>query len=1099
MRVRSWSRERIALFIGCGLSALTWPEGSASALRPVPAAVRCQRVAHLTWRSAHAAAGLGRRLGKAEEGSISSPLEEGPAGPTARVDWIAAATVDPARPPPADVPYRLPVELPGELRSPEVDPAAPYTPTVRHLLEQVLPAHPTRAQLANAVRLITGGSDPTCHAAGTNGAPRGTHPPVMPLCWADAQGINWLHASGSTTAPMQLTGLAATFDRRYANAWGQVEGREGRQLMVTGLLGPQVDLVTFVNWRRAVNSSSGEDPFLGSEMAVAQIDGLQGAGLMAQMKHFGPYNGTDETKNVTVQDQAMHEILLAPFEAGARKGQVAALMASYQIFKVELGARALEAARHRAGPLGSGTPFWPLDESHFSAENPWLLEYVLRDLWGSTAVVGPDYGGIHSSNAIVQGLDMEPWADYLGTKDPTVVDPSGSTCADLLGRVLACDRPGALHVAGIPSAACVPGGCGVADAVASGALPVAVLGRALAVMLYQEERFGVLGCDEEFRTCPNPGGVGEDRSGTAGLPVGPTDGAVVVGTKNGDAAIAERGAELGAVLLKNEGDTLPIRAGDLARGVSMAGGTAEYLAAAPFNEAATGFADRDAIGPLRQLETLSGVPLAFTYSPVDDATGRPVPSSALSTSSSIVSGYLDRTKDGGPPIHDDLLDYTTASGRGWLEAGRYAWQGFIYVPKEDAYTFRFQYSPGIADSDISFTLDGGAERTLVSAIPFYHGYYYGSQVIPVARTVEGYTEGGLTNRECQVRPSRGGVSSAHPCPVRLSKGFHAIAITLRTTSAAAFRFAYSRARGDIEDAAADARGKALAIVFANDDQVKVLSSQGGPREVSGPNTSIGDLSPEQEDLIDAVARANPRTVVVLNTEAPVVVPWIARVKSVLEMWNPGQEGGTATARLLLGEANPSGHTPITWPLVGTDTVYGHVEPADGLYPGSSAGNHPERLNGLPDGSSDETEGIYVGYRYYDKLGLPVRFAFGHGLSYARFEYSGLSAVPEGGGVTVHFTVRNVGDLEGAAVPQVYVGPAPGVPSYVQQALRALRGFDRVTLEAGQAKQVAIALDERSFQYWDSPSQSWVRAPGERTIWVGEGLDDLRLTGTVRIR
>ena len=102
----------------------------------------------------------------------------------------------------------------------------------------------------------------------------------MPLCWADAQGINWLLRPGETTAPMEMIGLAATFDRVYANAWGQVEGREGRQLMMTGLLGPQVDLSTFVNWRRSVNSSSGEDPFLGGELAAAQIEGMQGTGLM---------------------------------------------------------------------------------------------------------------------------------------------------------------------------------------------------------------------------------------------------------------------------------------------------------------------------------------------------------------------------------------------------------------------------------------------------------------------------------------------------------------------------------------------------------------------------------------------------------------------------------------------------------------------------------------------------------------------------------------------------------------------------------------------------------------------------------------------------
>ena len=324
------------------------------------------------------------------------PVRQGP---------VAVAAGDDHGPDDAATPYSLPVVLPEEVRSPPIDPAAPYTPVVMSLLGQLLPARPTAAQIDAAVAVLTGGGDGRCRGPGTNGAPGGTTPTLMPLCWVDGQGISDLQAPGTTTAPMQMVGLAATFDRQYANAWGQVEGREGRQLMMTGLLGPQVDVSAFANWGRGVNASSGEDPFLGGELAAAQIHGMQGAGLMSQVKHLGPYFGVDERRNVVVPDQALHELFLPPFEQAVKEGGAAALMASYQLFEVD-AARLPE----RVSALAPGSPFaraadgpvvtWPLAGPRFSSEHPWLLGYVLRGLWGSRAAfVGPDYGGIHSASS----------------------------------------------------------------------------------------------------------------------------------------------------------------------------------------------------------------------------------------------------------------------------------------------------------------------------------------------------------------------------------------------------------------------------------------------------------------------------------------------------------------------------------------------------------------------------------------------------------------------------------------------------------------------------------------------------------------------------
>lgn len=1030
------------------------------------------------------------------------------------------------------VSYSAPVRLPAPASSPSVDALAPYTPVVMSLISQLEPSNPpTLAELSNADQILVGGTNAICHNVGTNGAPSGTTPAITPLCWSDAQGVNVTSGPnvGKTTAPMEMEGLAGSFDRQAINAWGQAEGKEARELMVTGMLGPQVDLSIFSNWGRGVNSSSGEDPYLGGQMSASFVNGLQGAGAMAQMKHFGPYNGTNEQANTTVPDQALHEMRLAPFENGFTSGLAAAVMASYHLFEDDtpgVPSTGVNTLTQASPYSGASTTTWPLNESHFSSEQPLILTYSLRDLWGSKAAVGPDYGGEHSSSNIVQGQDFSPDADYLGTTDPGQPDPTGSTCASATGTYESCSTPGAVHVGGIPNdfegsggSGCPTNGCGVVNAVSTGNLPLSVFNQSVARMLYLEQRFGLLGCDQTSvaPSCTNPGGVDGDRTGTAPLPTGPSSGQPVVGTKNGDAAIVEKGAEEGAVLFKNDGAALPISAHDLSGGVAVSGAGGEYTVAAPFNEAATGFSDQDAIGPLEQLKNLSGNPSAFTFTPALDPSGEPVPSSALSTSNSTVTGNLERANPDGTTTSDSTIDYTTASGHGQLtQQGTYTWTGYVYVPTADTYTFRFQYTPS---ATVTFALDGQT-KTLTGASTFYTGWYYGGgtggpgQSIPVSPTVAGYTEAGLTNDECQTTSGGGGGPPGGPpggpstpaselCPSgTLSAGYHQVTITFdnTTSSPASFRFAYSRANGDIADAANAAKGKRLAIVFANDSGVSFVS-QGGPSGVSTASQQVETLPSSQVQLIEAVAAANPNTVVVLNTGgAAVVQPWIKDVKAVLEMWNSGEEGGTATARLLLGQADPSGHTPLTWPINGTDTVYGYNEPASGLYPGSTAGTHPERLNGAAGGTSVEDEGIYTGYRYFDKLGIPVQFPFGYGLSYTSFRYSGLQVQPSSdGGADVSFNVQNTGRVAGADVAQIYVGAPTDQPAGVQFAVRALAQFQRVQLWPGQSERVWLHVAPRQLSYWSASAQQWVLDPNGRTVYVGDAdaPSDLPLRATLR--
>ena len=1019
---------------------------------------------------------------------------------------------------PSDVPYSLPVHLPSAKDSPLVAADAPYTPAVMNLISQLEPDNPpTEAELANASILFHGGTNTTCNNVGPTAAPTGTIPSIMPPCWTDAQGVNTFQGPNAemTTGPTTLMDLASSFDLTLANIWGQTEGTESRELMVNGLFGPQTDIDRLPNWGRNL-TTTGEDPFLSGQSVAAQINGVQGAGTLSEMKHFAVYNGQNQNTNTQISDQALHQIYLTPYEAGFVRAGAAATMCSYQIWQdtattlpSSVSALSSTAPLSPYASAGQNSQTWPLNESHFSCEQPLTLTYALRDLWGSKAMVGSDYPATHSTAAIFQGEDQEqPTAsgyfsdsNSLSTTSgggfggpPSAFDPTGDTCADTSGNAESCATAGAVHVAGVPGTGCPATGCTLAEAVANGSVPLSVFNQALATMLYQEQRFGMLGCNQApvAASCTNPGGVNGDTSGNAPLPTGPAHGATPtadLGTKNGDAAVVEKMSEEGAVLLKNDSGTLPITTGDLGGGVLVTGPGAEYTIADPTSEASVGFADRDAISPLQQLKAFSGQPGAFTYVPANAPSGQAVASSALTDSNNSVTGVLDRTTGPGSPATDSSIDFTTASGNGQLTPGNYTWTGYVFVPTTDTYTFRFQFSTAVPTSAVTFTLDG-ATQTLSPAANIYGRGVTGahSAALPGTPTDGGYTEAGLTNVAAPTATLNGGT-------------YHQVTITFDngTTGPASFRFADSRVNGDIADAAAAAKGKSLAVVFLNDNQATttIPNPYGStPATISAPES----LTAANTQLVEAVAAANPNTVVVLNTTNPVLMPWVGSVKSVLEMWFSGEEGGTSTARLLLGLANPSGHTDMTWPANATDTIWGYNETVP-LSSGDTLGPHPERLNGGQGGTTNETEGIFNGYRFFDKEGITPLFPFGWGLSYSKFNYSGLQVTrASDGGLDVTAAVTNTGQLAGSTVPQVYLGAPSQQPAGIQFAVRQLSQFSKVVLTPGQSTDVHMHVPLRQLQYWSAAQQQWLTAAGSRTVYVGDAdsLASLPLSATVTI-
>lgn len=220
-------------------------------------------------------------------------------------------------------------------------------------------------------------------------------------------------------------------------------------------------------------------------------------------------------------------------------------------------------------------------------------------------------------------------------------------------------------------------------------------------------------------------------------------------------------------------------------------------------------------------------------------------------------------------------------------------------------------------------------------------------------------------------------------------------------------------------------------------------------------------------LIEAVAEANENTAVVLFCGSPVETPWVGKVKAVLYMGLPGEAAGDATADILFGRVSPSGKLAESWPVRYSDCV------SSGYYA------HGRR-------DAHYREGVYVGYRYYVSAGVKTRFAFGHGLSYTSFEYSGL----EISGESVKCTVKNTGEVAGAEVAQLYITPPEG---NIYRPKLELRGFEKVYLEPGESREIVFHLTDRAFAVWNG---GWVVPGGRYTVSVGSGSDDLRLSGTV---
>ncbi len=287
--------------------------------------------------------------------------------------------------------------------------------------------------------------------------------------------------------------------------------------------------------------------------------------------------------------------------------------------------------------------------------------------------------------------------------------------------------------------------------------------------------------------------------------------------------------------------------------------------------------------------------------------------------------------------------------------------------------------------------------------------------------------------------------------VTLPIQFHSLRIGLR------------RPASSIEAAVSAVKSADAAIVFVGSSR---------STDTEGRDRPDMELAGGQNDLVTAVLAANPNTIVVINSGAPVALPWVRRAPALLEAWLAGEGEPAALTQILFGEANPSGKLPVTFPRRLQDNpAYLYYSPGRDAYYG---------------------EGVFVGYRYYDKRDVEPLFPFGHGLSYTTFEYGKLHVpanAAAGRPVEVSIEVKNTGQRAGQETVQLYVGDE--ATRNVVRPVRELKAFQKISLAPGESRTVSFTLTARDFSYYDPHQHTWIVSPGKHRIDIGSSSRDLR--------
>ncbi len=919
--------------------------------------------------------------------------------------------------------------------------------------------------LAEETGLVHGGTDTTCATTlplgcvGQAGWIQGVDRlGIPPLRMTDGPGgVRLGHVETALPAPV---GLAATFDPSAAKTFGATVGLAGRATGQDVWLAPMVNSVTYPTAGRNFETL-GEDPYLAGQLAAQEVVGVQSQGMIAELKHFieNDFENGRSSTNVVINDQTLHETELVAFEAGIQAG-AGSVMCSYNRINNEYG-------------CGNAT----------------TLGNILREQLAFTGFVQSDWGAVHKITDLPYGNDIE--------------QPSARSFTDVaLADAVANGTPAVAATADFPSYPAISGS-DWKQAVDTSVFHI--LSTMNEANLLEGTQFGSHFAGKATPWVPT-------RASLANL-------------QATDAATAQALSQESATLLKNDSQVLPLSKADVkakSGGVIVMGPTA----VAPYYDGGGSSHVTPYDGsqsPYTALGHRAGSAGALSYTPGYDLDGQVVPSTALSgpdpaanypnwtlnaadaafagqpgllrqqiTTDAVVSGSQPVLYTGAGAATDQLdatVDYTGAKTLPANTAWR--WSGLLTAPANPGGTnwqlkvfVAQQASSQLYVDGLTSSGSGSSRKANISAYPAAPNSSYAG----LSESARSHDPANPTLQQATYSVSLTPGQQLH-LDLRLVGGAQPSQIQLRWV-------APDNQAQSIAKAVAAAKTAQKAVIFAYDEGTEG-SDRGGSDQAAGLQ-----LPGYQDALISAVAAVNPNTIVVLNTGDPVLMPWAASVKAILEMWYPGQEGGQATANVLFGEANPGGKLPVTFPASATQTPMYDPNCTDTsatgncpMYPGvvgpspfvAGATTSYRTITGM------QVNGIYEGYRWYDEKDVTPLYPFGYGLSYTTFSYSNLHvAHSTSSGVDVTFSVKNTGSTKGSEVPQVYVGPSSALPTNIQQAVRKLVGFQRVTLAPGASQRLTVHVDEQQLSSWASAANKWLVGTGSRTMYVGSSSRNPRL-------
>ncbi|MBO5503037.1 MAG: glycoside hydrolase family 3 C-terminal domain-containing protein [Lachnospiraceae bacterium] len=893
-----------------------------------------------------------------------------------------------------------------------------------------------------------------------------------------------------TTGLPQPSLLGCTWDDEMAYEFGAVAASEAAACSGNYLLAPQVDVIRTPHFVRNRDMKS-EDSYLAGRLGAAETRGCQDQGVVATIKHFAVANTFGpsffEHPDLQVDEQTLHEQYCRSFEMSIREGGAGSVMNSYN---------------HVNG-------------SWMSAGRP-LLKGILRDQWGFKGSVMSDWGSVHEFT-LNKGMDMEmPYPAYNNAN-----------------RILKRIR--------------------------SGEMTFEDVDEAVAHVLYAMSTVGLLGLvklDEEGKVMPDPYHTApiqmewlyEEKKAE--------------GLFDENAKKAEKIVEEGAVLLKNDG-VLPLSREALAGKVALIGLGSRYPVTGDQQERSFGTIRRMQSGS-EALEKETG--LRFKDYPGIDYVGEPIPAEVLFRDAAASEPGLTRTYG---ILEEDRDPLAAAEGPGG--AGQ-AFNGFAFVDEDgvpletgmtsynaDSARRQAEHQPGefcCVDSMINFTTgtdgNGGVNKTYrngADGTAFTNEETYtwkgflkapetgdyslllecvGGMASFFIRTESGWQEAGRSAmREWAQWPWESLICTREGMGITgksfsLKEGeIYEILVHARQCvkdKDLQIRLAWqtpSFAKKNYEEAVAAAREADTIIYYACE---KVMGSPYGRVAEKSPLEMSGDQADLFRDVLAAKKSDSKLIVIIQTSNARAISEWEPDANAILTAYHPGQEGAGVIAGILAGRINPSGKLSQTWPKRTQDTPITDT-PEHFEERGVGTGSY-----GTGSGVKIRLgEGIFNGYRYYDKAGVEPMYPFGHGLSYTSYEYSGLEIAETKCGTAeapcpdedfastfrVSFDVTNTGDRAGDEIVQLYLGAAE-VPAYMQIAEKQLVGYARLkNIAPGETRRAEITIDPRMLCSWDvagslkersdGTKDKWTKVRGERELMVGASSRDIRLRGSIHVK